>query len=227
MIQHRDLSEAIRLHEKAYGLFRWLNSRLKKGKARFETVVASMQLAREVKQWLTRNRADLPEGYRPELEELDPFSNLFASYLATSYTVVKGAVVGACGGCFCCGVLELPNHLRIRKITPQARRDAVELKRLFLEALADERKRPGSRDRIVELSRAESPLKSQVAMATYATQLIRRMEFPSQGPGLLVLWREFAWNAKGAPRKGFKLKSRDVLQAEKKIVTALADDCSP
>ena len=79
MIRIPELSEALRLHEKTYDLFRWLNSRLKKGKVRFESVVESMELAPEVKRWLTRNRADLPQGYRPEPEELEAFSNLFAS----------------------------------------------------------------------------------------------------------------------------------------------------
>ena len=63
-----------------------------------------------------------------------------------------------------------------------------------------------------------------VSMATYVYELIRRSSFASQGSGILALWREIAWD-KTAPRKGFVLKAKDVLQAETLICEKLKQGC--
>ena len=54
-------------------------------------------------------------------------------------------------------------------------------------------------------------------MTTYRNELIRRTRFASQGEGVLVLWRELAWEGT-APKKGFKLTTEDILNAEKTII---------
>lgn len=101
-----------------------------------------MSFSEAASAWLRKNREALPEDVRPAPDESEEFSHLFVSYLSTSFEIVDNQVVGACGGCFCCGTLRPPRHLRARTPDAKARRAAEELKRVLLRRRAEDLELP-------------------------------------------------------------------------------------
>ena len=65
-----------------------------------------------------------------------------------------------------------------------------------------------------------------LAWATYGRELLRRTEFASQGIGVLVLWREIAWDAKGQISPKFRLSPERIIAAERRLIDRLAASAS-
>ena len=59
--------------------------------------------------------------------------------------------------------------------------------------------------------------------STYGYWLIQRLDGHADGPSVLALWREIAWNRKGSPIQGFHLKLDDFVDAETKLIKSLTD----
>ena len=49
----------------------------------------------------------------------------------------------------------------------------------------------------------------------------RRMKGITDGKSILALWREIAWHPAGSPRKDFKLRYQDFVEAEELLVDAI------
>ena len=64
----------------------------------------------------------------------------------------------------------------------------------------------------------DSAIAEDLAWAAYGRELVRRTEFTSQGIGVLVLWREIAWDSKGRIKAKFKLAPVRMIAAEKKLI---------
>jgi hypothetical protein len=138
------------------------------------------------------------------------------SYLATSYEVVDGSRVRACGGCWCCVYWVGNRHLRPRNPDKKAKGVARELKILALRRMSEELGLPlVDRDFGPVLSRPAT------ALVAYAAELDRRSRFASQGEGVLALWREIAWTPEGKPKPKFRLKVSEILKAEADVAAAL------
>lgn len=221
MLDRARLDRLLDLHDKTYRLFLWVNTSLRGGGRTFAAVGGALSFSEAASDWLRRNREDLPEDVRPVPDELEEFSHLFVSYLSTSFEIVDNRVVGVCGGCFCCGALKLPRHLRARNPDAKARRDAEELKRICLRRLAEDLQLPLIEADLKEFVAAHEDLRIDLATVTYAQELERRSRFASQGEGVLALWREFAWTPGGRPRAKFRLKAEDLLAAEKRLAERL------
>jgi hypothetical protein len=59
------------------------------------------------------------------------------------------------------------------------------------------------------------------AYSAYGYWLIRRLDGHTDGPAVLALWREIAWNRAGSPIRGFRLRYGDVADAEESLADAL------
>jgi hypothetical protein len=108
-------------------------------------------------------------------------------------------------------------HLRPKKQTREDKARAQKLKLSYIMQLSLDCGNPINDERakaIVE----NSELKEAVAMATYGEQLIFRMKGHVEGSAILALWREFAWDASGSPKKNFKLDANHILRCEEAIV---------
>ena len=218
MLELRALERLLDLKERSYGLFLWLNESMKRGRRSFGHVSDSLSLPDAAYAWIRANIPEFPAKYRPDVEETEPFAHLFVSYLSTSFEVVDGAHIPKCGGCWCCGYWVAPRHLRVRNPGRAARNDARQLKLLYLRGLADELGIARTDAELADLLPSFGP---ELAMATYVVELDRRSKFRSQGEGVLVLWREFAWTRSGSPRRNFRLTAKAVLEAERSVVARL------
>ncbi len=223
MFQRDEIRQAVRLQEKSYRLLRWVGRQLKSGALKFDQIHQAMSMGEAARQWLGRHWDSLPQDARPERrEELEPFAYLMASYLATSFELKpREPYLETYCGCYCrwCSYLAAGPRLKVRKVTKKARRDAQELKAVYLQGLAEflDRDVPGTR--LLELAeqRGEG---HHVSLATYGNELVRRTRYASQGEGILVLWREIAWEGH-RPKEDFRLQAEPLWQAQEHLLEAI------
>lgn len=213
MLDRAELRRAIALHEQAYGLFKWLNASMKRGQRALDGSLEALSFADAAAEWIRRWWSTLPTDHRPADADADAFAHLFASYLATSFRVVERSAVRACPGCWCCVHWIESKHLRARDPDRKARADAVELERSYLRGLAAATGVAPSPAALEALT-GDRTLAVPLALATYATELIRRTRFASQGEGVLALWRTISRDAKGRRNPKFRLTADAALVAE-------------
>ncbi len=224
MFDPQELAETVDLHQKSYELLRWVGKNLRSGTLDFGVThhaVSSFEAARE---WILRHWHNLPASVRPAESQLDSFTHLFSSYLMTSFTLVekpKRKLISYCG-CYCsyCSYLGRADQLQVKTPSKGARRSAEGLKRVYLNALAEENGRTLTGPQLEGLLN-DPELQQILALATYGHELIRRTKYASQGEGVLALWRQFAWNKKGSPKAKFKLDADDILQSERSVISQL------
>jgi hypothetical protein len=228
MLDPVELREAVLLQQKSFELLRWVRANLRKQTLNFSVAHQATSTAEASREWVQRNLPNLPPAMRPDASQMDKFAHLFSSYLTTSYVLNEspGMRLSPECGCFCsyCTYLARADHLQIRSPPKSARRDAIELKRLFLTVTAEGLQLSPSAETIDALITKCGPqFVEALAQATYGRELVRRMQFASQGDGVLVLWREFAWDRNSSLKANFKLTADGILEAEQKVIQGLRD----
>lgn len=230
MFDPEELERVVSLQQKSYKLLQWVGDALRSGTLRFNTVHSSMELFEAAKEWIGRNLDSFPADARPDRSDLDAFAHLFASYLDTSFDLVAepGQRLASSSNCYCrlCSYLVAADHLRVKNPDKKARQKSRQMKDLYLSALAAELGVPLSYPEIEKLI-ADPALAQDIAFATYGCELLRRSRFASQGEGVLVLWREIAWDARGKIKKGFALSAERTLRAEATISNRLKGASAP
>ena len=224
MLQIEELTRIVDLHQRSYSLLNWVRDQLDANTLDFTATHEAMSASEAARDWVSRNLGHLPEDIRPASDDLDEFSHLFSSFLATSFELIESPqsrLYSSCG-CFCsmCAYLTAGDRLKTRKIKQKAPAEAVAMKKLYLQSLAKELDLADS-PRTPALALDDASLHLDLAKATYATELLRRSEFASQGEGSLVLWREFAWKDGVKPLKNFILSADDLIKSEQKIIQFL------
>ncbi len=223
VFRHEEIHRAVLLQEKSYRLLRWVQQRLRTSALKFDQVHQAMSISDAAEQWLRRHWNSLPHDARPQRQEdLEPFAHLLASYLATSFELKPQDLYweSYCG-CRCrwCSYLVAGPRLKAKKVTKKARREAEQLKTVYLQGLAQSLGRNLPQPRLEELAAAQEHQR-QVSLATYGNELVRRTRFASQGEGILVLWREIAWKD-NHPIKDFRLQADEMLQAQEHLLCAI------
>ncbi|MCP4104541.1 MAG: hypothetical protein GY749_03235 [Desulfobacteraceae bacterium] len=219
MLKSDTIEHVIELHEKSYKFLKWVNNSLSHGVLKFDVVHNAMSTSDASREWIKRHFYNIPLDIRPDEDHIDEFAHLFASYLTTSFKPIKPRyILKSYCGCYCtvCSYLVSVAYLIPRKLTKKARKYALELKHICLSSLAEELELALTDSEINQLLKNRE-LSEKISMLTYCNELVRRTQFVSQGEGVLVLWREIAWE-KTAPKKGFRLKTNDILNAEKMIM---------
>jgi len=215
-----ELDRIIDLHQKSYALLKWVNKGLQRGVLRFNYIHGAMDAANAAKEWIGRHFENIPMDIRPPREYLDEFAHLFSSYLTTSFELVEkpGTSFASNCDCYCpmCCYLVSANHLKTKKISKKANKSATALKKIYLNSVASEVELALLDHEIMNLMK-NPEMKEKISLATYANELIRRSQFASQGEGILVLWRDIAWQ-NGKLKKNYMLRADIILEAEKEII---------
>jgi hypothetical protein len=227
LFESSEMERVLRLQQQSYGLLKWLNQHLKKGSLSFNVVHDATSGPAAAEEWLARNRAHLPPALLPADSERHDFAHLLTSYLLTSFELPSTKVTELVSGCSCycdyCSYVVALHQLVPRQPTAKDRKSAHQLKRLFLERLVEDIGYP-LESAVEEGVFSNKRLSLELSCATYAYHLIRRTQFGSQGSGLLVLWRDVAWQDGRKPRKNFELTVAHVLDSEqtlRRIISAL------
>ncbi len=235
MFNAAELSRVVSLQEKTYQLLRWVNEHLRRGSLDFGVVHTATTTSEAAAEWIGRHLDNLPTAMRPRADEVEDFARLFASYLTTSFELKEKPDERLKSGCGCwcpfCTYVVSADNLTVRNPSKKAKQSAVNLKELYIKFLAESLELEASAARLDDCLSTPA-LAESVSLATYAHELIRRSRFASQGEGILVLWREIAWESGFVnddpkrpyrrAKKGFKINAEEVLSAERRIVDWLA-----
>ena len=224
MFEPDELARVVNLQGKSYRLLRWVGDSLQSGTLSFGVVHDTLEWSDAAREWVGRNRDSLPLDARPLPGELDAFAHLFASYLSTSFDLAAQPSVQKVSttGCYCrfCTTLVAANRLRVKTPDRKAAQKARQMKELYLSALASETGTTLPYPALDALL-SDPTLAEEIAWATYGREIVRRSQFASQGEGVLVLWREIAWDKRGKIRKNFALSAERILRAEAAIIARL------
>jgi hypothetical protein len=223
VLNREELQQAVNLQRKSYNLLRWLTNAVSNGVIRFDRAHDYLDEAQAAKEWIERHYLNLPLDCRPETEELGPFAQFFATYLTTSFDLVKQPGKRLYSGCGCpctwCSYLVAASHLQPKKIY---RRDKVRARKMKIAALqqlaykCDTRLAQQQAEELVD-----SPDSAMHAsLLAYGQQLVDRTRGFSGGLAVLALWREIAWD-KTAPKKKFQLEAENILNAQDSLAKKL------
>jgi hypothetical protein len=224
IMETQELERALDFQEKGYQLILWLGSLADGAKVSFDQVHEAATMSEAARRWLERHRTALPERCRIDPEDVGPFANVVASFLSSSFDLVAhpGTKRVTDCGCICewCSYAVAASHLRTKKVS---KRDKARARRLQADLLMERALKNGrtlSDDQALCITDDER-LGEAAAVITYADELIRRMKGLYEGPAVLALWRRFAWNREGSPKKNFRLTIDAVRKAEARIQQAI------
>ena len=223
MLNRDDVYIAVDLHRRSYNLLRWLSTAVSKGVIRFDRAHDYLDEAEAAKEWIEGHYLNLPPDCRPASDQLGAFAKFFATYLTTSFELVKVPVarlISSCGcSCPMCTYFVSAPHLRPKKVQRRDKARARTIKIYAIQRLAHELNTPLDGPHAEQL--IDSPESAMdVSLIAYGQQLVERTLGISQGPASLVLWREIAWD-KTAPKKNFELDAESILSAQESLTRIL------
>jgi len=206
-----ELQTILDLHKKAYDLLLWLNGQARSRPALLKSAQAeSLASTERCVAWLKRHLNDFPVELRPRPDEFQVFGHLFSSFFSTSFRVVETQGWDAVETSLSRGA-KSPRGRRHKKHTERREETAAdELKRLALAGLAEERglNLPAN---TLEHALTEPSLAVDLALWTYARELIRRTQFTSQGGAVHRLWLALDEKVRKRLSAESIIKSRDRL----------------
>ena len=224
MINEHELNRALRIKDLTYNLVMWLNSAIKKDIINPQKAIEYITSFDSAKDWIIEHYKNLPIDSRPDsldFKDIDPFTYMFLSHFNSSFDIETEPgqryvphllrTVGT--------YVDNP-HIHPKKLYSKDKLNARRLKIEYLQGLAIEHGNQFDSSFFENLV-DDWELKEKIAITTYGLQLIERLKGFDQGLAVLALWREFAWDSKGSPKKKFKLDSKLILDYEKLIVNEL------
>ena len=220
MFDREEIHKSLELQRRGYNLVRWLGGAMAKGVIQFDRAHDYMDEAGAAEEWIRGHYHNLPPSCTVALDQLPAFARFFATYLTTSFELVehpRKRVESSCG-CYCpiCTYIVAAPQLKVRKLVRRDKERARKIKIAALQQLAREHNTElDSRQAETLIDSPDSAL--DISLIAYGQQLLARVKGVSAGPAVLALWREIAWDKRGAPKKNFELAADDILRAEESI----------
>jgi hypothetical protein len=217
------LETILSIHSKAYALLKWLNNQLQRSQELFSHQHGAFESNQAAEEWIIRNWNNLPSEALPERDQIKAFANYFASFLTTSFEFLERDVVPDARtmcDCMFCQFMIHSRFLKTKKITKQVKATAQDLMIHCLMKIADQQALRPTQTDMVQFMLDKPDLAFDIALITYVYELIRRMEYSSQGPAVLYLWRQIAWDD-NQPKKKFNLNPELVFASQNKLIEAL------
>ena len=206
-----ELQTIVDLHKKAYDLLLWLNRQARSRPALLKVAQAESLVSTErCIAWIKRHLNDFPVELRPRPDEFQIFGHLFSSFFNTSFRVVETQGWDGLETSLSRGAKSFQGR-RHKKHTQRREESAAdELKRLALTGLAEERGLDLVAN-VLEQALVEPSLAEDLALWTYARELIRRTRFASQRGVVHRLWLALDENVRKRLSAEAIYKSRDRL----------------
>ncbi len=231
MIWNETIDNVISLHQKAYKLLLWVQGAMDSGWISPGSAHKNMSAADVTKDWLLKHYSNIPKGARPSKDNqdaIDAFCNLFSTFLVTSFDINEQPgkrLYSEAAHCFCpmCSYMIQVSYLKPKKLTKKDKARAKKLKLNALRQLCLDVDLEWQEEFIENLSENKDTFE-ETAIIAYSYELVRRAKGVVEGPAVLVLWRDFAWNKSGGPKKNFKFGIEIVTKAKDEIVKRLRDN---
>ena len=217
-----EITLAVDIQRRSYRLLRWLEKAFNDGFVSPDTAGRYGSDEEAAQAWIEKHFLNIPPDARPEdRRDLPMFATFFTSYLSNSFDLELNPgqqLYSPEAHCFCpiCSWLVQRPHLRPKKLTAADKKRAARLKRQFVEHLALQINAPVTERLLDDLCGAPE-LREPIGLCTYAADLLQRLRGLNVGPASLALWRSFAWTPEGSPRRGFELRSADILRAQEEL----------
>ncbi|RUS67018.1 hypothetical protein CUZ56_00956 [Saezia sanguinis] len=213
MFNPNELKHTLEIKSKSYNTLMWINSVIYKSRS-LSKVRAFAEVAVDTEKWVKQHYALIPEHCKPLPEEIPAFSHLLHSYFhisfvltgdfKTPYSTLKHALLFVFRGFF---------YLSLRHVT---KADKLEAEKMMIAQLAHTAERLGLETDPEQLQTMlkDKSLHEPVAICAYATDLLQRQKGQINGVPVLALWRKFAWNHHGSPKKNFELIVDMIMNAQ-------------
>ncbi len=218
MLNRKQISVAVDLHQRSYELLRWMADAVTRGFIVFDTAHDYATLPEAAEKWISRHYNDIPLRARPDRSQLADFSALFSTYLQNSFDLMRDPgkqLYSPDAHCFCpmCSWLVDAPNLKTKKPTPVDKRRARKMKATVVRTILSDQNLSLSYNGVDAITN-DIDLREDLSLVTYAQDLIGRTKGITVGPASLVLWRSFAWTREGSPKKGFALSVEMILESE-------------
>jgi hypothetical protein len=225
MLSRERLLLAIDIHSRSYKLLRWIGAAIENCQIPVERAEQHSDSSEAAFEWITENYQFLPLELKSDQAHLREFASFFWTYVTSSFDVIAypGELLqpGDCG-CTCpmCARITRASHLQPKKLTKADKRRAFELMIDRIAALAEEENVAVTPDCCRALA-GDPDTRRSAGYSTYGYWLINRLSGHTDGPAILGLWREIAWNKRGSPIQGFSLRYEDSASAERSLLRAM------
>ncbi len=222
MIDSEKLQQAIDLQQRSYLLLKWLSDAVTNGFIQFETAHAFSSLPNAASAWMAEHIQNLPPETRPATADIDTFARFFSTYLENSFDLSGNPgsqLYSPDAHCFCamCSwLVEAPN-LKTKKVKSGDKRLAGRMRIDAFHQVAAEHALVVANTEIEQLLEDDTNYENASLLA-YGLDLFQRMQGIANGPAVLALWRGFAWNRSGSPKRKFSLSAKMILDAESSIM---------
>lgn len=221
-----DIERAVVLQAKGYAFLRWLEKGLQTDRLAPSELHAFGTLEQSARGWIEQHYASLPSEVQPAREDIEAFSNLFSTYLQSTFDLDPNPgerLYSPDAHCFCpmCSWLVQRPHLRPKKLEPADKKRALRMTKRFVMRVAEERKLSLPDDEMDAIVH-DPAMREPLGLCAYAENLLERLQGRTSGAASLALWRTFAWTPTGSPKHGFVLATDDILDAERRVTDRCA-----
>lgn len=229
MFNTDELQQTLALKENSYETFLWIKKKMRTSHS-LSKVKAFAEVSLDTENWVKKNYNAIPNKYRPLQEEIPKFSFLLCSYFHIAF-ILNGDFTKTYS--WPKKVLYFVLHdmmpqfsISLRKVSKADKHNAEKMMLNQLIHMTKEvclEMKPPLLEKMLEAKHLHEPL----AMCAYANDLLQRQKGQFSGAPVLVLWRKFAWNSHGNPKKNFKLTTEMILNAETTLKNELMLNCQP
>jgi hypothetical protein len=227
MLNPTSVEHAVEIHALSYKLLKWLNSAIHQGFVPTTHSHGGTSPADAAAAWVHHHYHNLPLTCRPRIEHIEEFGRFFGTYLDASFDLLREPeqhLLPDAGGCLCpiCRSLSHPQYLKPKSLTKHDKARAAKLRARRVETLALEENLSITAEAIANLAESERT-RRDTSLSAYGASLLDRLQGFSAEPAVLALWRDIAWDRRGAPLRNFKLKAADILNAEQRLLAILTE----
>lgn len=222
-MEREDVERAVRIQRTGYRFLTWLETALERGFVSPERAADYAAQGGTARHWIERHWDNIPPEARPRRDEIAAFANYFTTYIDGSFTLVPDPhgepVRDICE--FYEWMLK-PKHFVPVRLRSSDKKRARTMQRNYVGQLAldiDLELDPAALDALA----ARADLAVSIGLATYVADLTRRMQGFNEGAAGLVLWRTFAHDEHGSPRRGFELVADEAYAAQENVARALRE----
>jgi len=230
MLDQSEMRRLVDMQRRSYLLLKWMAKAVSEGFINFKTAHDYSTLPEAAEGWILGHYLNIPENARPPREDLPAFCDFFSTYLTNSLDLISNPgkqLYSPDAHCFCpmCSWLVDAPNLKTKKVQSTEKRRAQKMRVNALLDMAAEHGLDVGEEEITDLLN-DRQTSEDASLVAYGYDLLQRAKGIANGPAVLVLWRGFAWNERGSPKHGFRLKAKLIVAAEERLL-ALMQTISP
>ena len=221
MFDQKQLHRLVDMQRRSYLLLDWMSQAVSKGFVKFDTAHDFATLPEAAEGWIRGHYLNVPENARPQSQDLPAFCAFFSTYLTNSFELRSNPgklLYSPDAHCFCpiCSWLVDAPNLKTKRVGTADKRRAQKMRGNALLNLAAEHALAPTEERIAQMLN-DRQVFEDASLVAYGLDLRQREKGIANGPAVLALWRGFAWNESGSPKRNYRLQANLIVEAESRL----------